>query len=1117
MTKTISPALNQKINNRFGIEFTYQVDIYWEPSEPTSYIGKYIVDITDITVSTESNIPGADFTCTVTLADETGDLKYLYDNSDLVNKKAKVYLLFTDTSEKVLIGTGYLVSPIIYKDGTLQLNVYSGLVDHEVGFSTEDLEERHLDEDIKTWPMIFGKVCGAEAATLVRSPEEGTLVADEGIMDYTLPARICQVQKIQCPVYQTGGQFTNVPKAGISVSGVAKADGVYWSDRPMRVVDQTCAADRRREYCRLAALMAEQKATEHPTMTITDGDRFPQGTKIELDIDGGIFTGVFSGNTFTIQQRKHPLYDIIGPVTCDNIPGFSMSYVNPDEDYKCSVNVPDEYLYQNELFVKGNADLQALLDYCGGSTHLDALREDMPVTHSNINRFREIYPPDSTWTPGASNWTIAGSANRIIDSMAMGAALKKPVGGEAESRTRYYQMPNLGGFVAQAGSVVKNNSTDYVYVVSIIPGTVLKVSAYKSTGYGHASTLVTLPSDYYTIEEVDFGRPYKVVEIHMKKRPQDIDPCLENDLYVDFQSDFGTNPVDIIKWLIETYTDLEVNSISFNDVRNKLEKYPIGFIVKDRPKVMDLVKDIAFQARCVLYIYDETIYIKYFSEAPTTVGIIGDSDIYQDTLVESYETDFATSYTIEWDGGIAQPIRDSKDTKTFTLEHYIWKYGLQKRNDHYYTIQNRELAEKTATFWLIRFSNLWKTVTFEGPLSLFRYLIYEAVMFNGVRAIITEQAATDTGVKVKLWLPIRLGENKEYFWAWPAYKPPWSNLALDTSITQGREVMPPASHILSKGPLKETLGVLGDQFPSDLDDDYLEIDCRNNSQSIDSIPCDNIGGEGYDRQFDKFAIGEGANAGNPPENKPGNYTYPGTCWWRYTVFVATCEYVYCFAETGPCEHMKCGSSMLCCRFAGSGVDVLTCVTKFFSDCGAAYSSWVRDRSEKYAPWSNGLTKIHDILPREADNCYDLPHKLHKEPNPPGEDSRGIYRDCYHLDDGRCVPRNYYCNGPQADYVQVPDICTKEEADAYQSENLDRPEVSSDFGTDKTNGDLTSMNVCDQWLPPGTKVSFPSGSEYRDPGQYLTDHKATEPDTPEAIPDDDSGNWWSFNTAPPGSW
>jgi len=60
----------------------------------------------------------------------------------------------------------------------------------------------------KVWPLVFGEVCNMQAVQ-VRAPLRGVITHGEGVHDFTIPDRICQLCHIQCASVSTG-QSTNV-------------------------------------------------------------------------------------------------------------------------------------------------------------------------------------------------------------------------------------------------------------------------------------------------------------------------------------------------------------------------------------------------------------------------------------------------------------------------------------------------------------------------------------------------------------------------------------------------------------------------------------------------------------------------------------------------------------------------------------------------------------------------------------------------------------------------------------------------------------------------------------------------------------------------------------------
>ena len=102
-----------------------------------------------------------------------------------------------------------------------------------------------------------------------------------------------------------------------------------------------------------------------------------------------------------------------------------------------------------------------------------------------------------------------------------------------------------------------------------------------------------------------------------------------NEIYVTFQSSVGPNTVDIIAYLIETYTDFSWDNDSFNYCWQKLQAFPSNFALLETKNIIDVLRDIAFQCRCALWISDDVFYMKYLPEEPTLpnfklAGVIAD-------------------------------------------------------------------------------------------------------------------------------------------------------------------------------------------------------------------------------------------------------------------------------------------------------------------------------------------------------------------------------------------------------------------------------------------------------------------------------------------------------------
>ncbi|NJL72808.1 MAG: hypothetical protein HC888_15230 [Candidatus Competibacteraceae bacterium] len=187
----------------------------------------------------------------------------------------------------------------------------------------------------------------------------------------------------------------------------------------------------------------------------------------------------------------------------------------------------------------------------------------------------------------------------------------------------------------------------------------------------------------------------------------------EDEIYVNVQSSVGPNTVDIMEWLIEKYTDFSIDSASFDDVRIKLQNYPSNFPILDRPNILKLLQDIAFQCRCSLTLRDDTFYLRYLSELPTGVAEITENDVNAGslTLEHTPSEEIVTKFVATWrkDYVVEEP-------NTLILRHNVAKYGSHEEEYDFFIYNILEYVRKSATFWLIRKANTWRRAQFSTPL-----------------------------------------------------------------------------------------------------------------------------------------------------------------------------------------------------------------------------------------------------------------------------------------------------------------------------------------------------------------------------------------------------------------
>ncbi len=734
----------------------------------------------------------------IVLNDVDGALKTLIDENDIHKRPVRVYQGFQGLTlaHKFLLFKGELSGPIIWNEGdrTLSFDVLTREEDAEVGFSMEEGDFLSIPNEAlgKAWPLVFGEVCNMQAVA-VRAQQRGLMVAGEGVHDWTLHDRICQARQLQCPTIFTGNELRYSGQIGSSQEVTVV---------PVFAPDYGCIDNRWEAICQLMNLRDQQLSYENPTFEVTGGDEFPQGeaNRVVLNINGAKFHGWFEDTTFYVTERFHPEYDDITLAGCTTIAQRHRGLI--------TVNwfTTDEHV-------------QAQLD--GG----------------NIPNWR---PTDagSTYIPTPNSPNI-GACTEAVTTQRPGLR-----GGPGEAQTVYDALPTSSFFWIPPGAeVFLEEEGEVLSIISLIPGVVNHVAAYKKQPVG-ADLLLEVPADYYTIYETDYDG-YTVVEIGMDKKLSLRDSKWGDDLYVSFTSDVGPNPVDIIQWLVEKYTSLSIDAATFATVQTSMTNYPTNFALKSRKNVLELIKDIAYQTRCAVYIRDGVVFIKYLATEPTSVRTITGSDILTQSfkITHTPSEDLVTKSVVNYRETEAPIERGDNIDHVIMLKYNIPKYGVTEQDYDYFTQNTFSTIMKSATFWLIRDAHTWKYVEFDTTIKHLDLDLFDCITLNlpqfsasPVKCVITEaqfNSANNT-IHFQAWTPVLAGTSVPYQLAWPANQPAatvwpldgeqqWANPGYSFNVT------PPIGHILSGGDTTELENFVvqssGDRHPSDLDDVLPVVEC----------------------------------------------------------------------------------------------------------------------------------------------------------------------------------------------------------------------------------------------------------------------------------------------------
>lgn len=344
----------------------------------------------------------------------------------------------------------------------------------------------------------------------------------------------------------------------------------------------------------------------------------------------------------------------------------------------------------------------------------------------------------------------------------------------------------LGPAYAPPGQVFKfTDNVPIRYLCSMLSCTVLNVWAYRN--YNDTKFLTQIPPEYYSVNTAFYGS-LPTTEIIMPKPMSYFDDKWEDEIFVDMVGGVGPNTVSILVWLIENYTTKGIDVASFVLANAYLANLPSNFCLLKQENIIQLLSDIAYQARCALTLKNDVFYLLFLPAEPPAVDTITEDDIIVNTLelahtpTENIVTKMIASYVITYSGGSGFKI---------IIRNNTLKYGIHDKSTDWFIYTSPALVDLAASFWTIRKSNTWKLLRFKTPLHKIRLETFDPVSINlasnwshnGAVTGIVQSVKLNTkelNLEFEVWLPVRLGEMDKYNFAWP----PDSTVAVDSGQSE---------------------------------------------------------------------------------------------------------------------------------------------------------------------------------------------------------------------------------------------------------------------------------------------------------------------------------------------
>lgn len=782
--RNISANALAQIATNLGGEPLVVVAIYWDGINPSYYCdrgafqdvpqlqGKILEmgsleDVVNISGSTTSQ------SVALKLDDTDGSIKAIFNTIDIHKKPVIFYQWFRQLNfnDKFVIFQAAINSPIVWfeKDRTISFEVVSRLEDSEIGYSPEEGSFPELSDELigKAWPMPFGTVLKIPALRLDILPNAITMDSfglHDPALDYqigNLIRKATWAETSAIALISAGGELqlegSSLNADPPSVSGPPSdpdldSQGKQLVDAGNKLLAQGFKI--LQDASKLSEQLLIQKAYERTSIRLFNGVTYPNGLTATWEIGNVIVTGTINvvhnasgfDSVLNIQtiKRKEPLVltstggesatygpasplaglrVLLDPLQVSVVRGGGNEFVKAGSSLKLLSGLPLRFIAA--MLPCTVTGVYAYYDY-GSTKIMTAVPTDYyEVSYLNVSTIDEPYVTATVIT------------------------LPNPLS--------YY---NSIDEYLNTGPTANNSDTNIINASSI--------EAKQTIAAAQQATFSSL---------VNNGPPQGGAG-------------WSDEIFVDVISPVGPNTTDILQFLVDTYattlenfTNFTCDPISFSTVHSQLSPFPMNFCLFERKNLVQALSEIAFQARCSIYLKENVFYLLYLVPEGTPVDTITVNDMIYGSLelhhtpTEQLVTKFVADYKIYYATPTGNEISDigSKEDKII-LRNNLAKYGLHEQQYNYFAYTNPFLVDLSATFWTIRKSNTWKLINFKTPLHKLKLETFDSVTIDLPYAAnvpvvgIIQSATLDTSamdITFSVWIPVRLGEMTVYPFANP--------------------------------------------------------------------------------------------------------------------------------------------------------------------------------------------------------------------------------------------------------------------------------------------------------------------------------------------------------------
>lgn len=531
----------------------------------------------------------------------------------------------------------------------------------------------------------------------------------------------------------------------------------------------------------VTALLAQQTALKGDllawtleSMEVDGGEKFPQNETIQVIVNGVRLEGIFSNRTFTISDATLATYRDLGFADRQKVTPnlFWLDELEAIKGHYCLLRVNDGFS-PNHRVVFINSQKGARCAYNPVVWQLDdgtiVKDENGDPVLDDDGQPETIVEDFDFYRPAPGNGNILETSPIFLPRWDQFFTGSPHITGLDNLPDNDWQL-NIGDTVYLAEDFQEK------YVANLIPSSSISEVLAERTVDG-ITRLQPIPSNYYTISLAESLAGQNPTTVTFRRPLKDYpNEGWSDNIFVSLTSSEGPNTASFIRYLIDTYSPiLSPDPATFGSLTTILQPYPSHFAILTRKNLLSTIEDMAWQARSLVFARNDVVFMKYVAQRNNPVDTLHENDLdVKSMTIDFFESEeLVTRLIAKW-----RPDYHSEELEVIQRNN-IPKYGDIEKEFKFWIYNIRSLVEKSAQFWLIRYSNTWKRLKFTTPLHKIALESIDTISLafsnpwvaNGTVRGEIESAQLDTGaykVVFDVWVPVRAGEMSEYSFAYPA-------------------------------------------------------------------------------------------------------------------------------------------------------------------------------------------------------------------------------------------------------------------------------------------------------------------------------------------------------------